>query len=218
MNSKTSEATDEVISYFSSAEFLAKEVRRQEIMHGLMANGMPFLSATVIAGDLQSAEEATERVKQGVPPEEALHFVGSYARFDWAVANLPKEVLFKRLPELWVGADPDDTNPEYLRLWREAFAANQGVIIQDDLKASLPNRRRFKIYRGQVGDQVGTSWTLDYEIARKFAVTGGTRQPVAGGKILELMVTRADVLAYLTGRCESELIIDVERQNVKEQL
>jgi hypothetical protein len=104
------------------------------------------------------------------------------------------------------------------KLWREAFITHQGVIIQDDPKKKLPARRRFKIYRGQVGDQIGISWTLDYEIARKFAITGGTREPIAGGKILELMVTRADVLAYLTGRGESELIIDVERQNVKEQL
>jgi len=218
MSSKTFDVTDEIIGYFGSAEFLAKERRRQELMAGLMEKGVPFLSATVMAGDLQSAEEASERVKQGMPPEEALHFVGSYTRFDWAVANLPKEVLFERLPALWVGADPDDTNPEYLKLWREAFITHQGVIIQDDPKKKLPSRRRFRIYRGQVGDQVGVSWTLDHEIARKFAITGGTRQPVAGGKILELMVTRADVLAYLTERGESELIIDVERENVKQQI
>jgi hypothetical protein len=115
MSSKTFETTDEIISYFGSPEFLAKERRRQELTQGLMAKGVPFLSAIVIAGDLQSAEEAAERVKQGMPPEEALHFVGSYTRFDWAVANLPKEVLFERLPELWVGADPDDANPEYLQ-------------------------------------------------------------------------------------------------------
>lgn len=218
MSLKTFDAEEAMTDYLTSPEFLEKENRRQELVGKLTAKGIPFLIAMVMAGDLQSAEDATEMVKNGMAPEDALNYIGSYARFGWAMVNLPRETLFERLPELWVGADPDDTDPGYLKLWREAFVANQGVIIQDDAKAKLPRRRQFTVYRGQVGDQVGISWTLDPSIARKFSLTGGLRQEVSDGRILTLKVSRADILAYLTGRSESELIIDVKRETIQKQL
>lgn len=200
-------------SFLNSEEFLSAERRRNEIHADLMMEGIPTITAIVMAGDIYSAEQATELIRNGTPAEDALHYVGSYARFDWAVSNLPKPTLFKMLPELWTGADPDDTKPEYLALWKEAYAANKNKIIQDEpgkIETLLTNANSplFKVYRGQIGDNVGISWTLDKKIAKTFAATGGGRQTIRGGRILTRIVKRSDVLAYLTGRGESEVIID----------
>lgn len=186
------------------AELQRRERATQPIINQLVKGGMPWLTAYVIAGDIYSAEMATNMVADGMPPEEALHFVGSYARFDWAIKNLPRAVLFERLPELWIGADPDDTNPEYLALWHEAYEANGNRPIYDG--KPFPRGKQV-IYRGQVGDVPGISWTLEYAIAHKFAMTGGGRQGVEGGKVLRKVIVRKDILAYLTGRDESEVIL-----------
>src|SRR5437870_1565200 len=93
------------------------------------------ISAYVIAGDILSAERATELLEQKkLTPKQALNLVGSYARFDWAVKHLQKRTLFKMLPELWRGADPDDAKPEYLTLWREAWKRNGRRMITDNGK------------------------------------------------------------------------------------
>lgn len=205
-----------VPEYFQTEAFQKRMTRQSEIMGELIAKGIPAITAVVMSGDIQSAEMATEMVSTGTPATKALHFVGSYARFDWAVANLPKRTMLKMLPELWTGADPDDTNPEYLALWREAYKANGCRLIQDQpshieqLFTSI-DTRLITIYRGQISDAVGISWTLNRAIAKKFAATGGGRAPVSGGKILKRVINRADAMAYLTGRGESEVIVDADR-------
>ena len=110
-------STQNVFPKFNSEEWHKHEIRRQEIAKDLIAKGTPFLTALVMSGDIISAETATELVKNGMDAEEAIDFIGSYARFDWAVKNLPRPRLLTLLPELWVAADPDDTKPEYLELW-----------------------------------------------------------------------------------------------------
>lgn len=201
---------------FNLATMQKRFARQNEIMAGLVAGGMPVLNAAVISGDMQSAELASERVAAGESPEDVVNFIGSYARFDWAVANLPRAALLEMLPELWRSADPDDTKPEYLELWREAYRANGNKTVCDGKRlplrhgigAGIEREHTLTIYRGQVGDTVGISWTLDKKIAEKFAATGGGRMPIAGGKILQRKVRRDLVLAYLTGRDENEVIID----------
>ena len=57
----------------------------------------------------------------------------------------------------------------------------------------------------------GISWTTDKRIALKFAATGGGRIRVRGGVLLQARVSTIQpgaVLAYITGRDESELIVD----------
>lgn len=209
-----------ITEYFQTEAFQKRITRQNEIMAELIAKGIPTLTAAVMSGDIQSAEMATEMIVNGTPALKALNFVGSYARFDWAVANLPKRTLLKMLPELWRGADPDDTRPEYLALWREAYKANGNKTIFDEPHKIEPvftsiDTRLITIYRGQVGDAVGISWTLDRVIAKKFAATGGGRQEIAGGKILKRVIHRDEVLAYLTGRDESEAIVDVSLNHGK---
>lgn len=195
-------------NYFQSEEFLAREKRRQEITAELVEKGSPFMTAVVIAGDIQSAEEATKSLEAGGDPMELYKHIGSYGRFEWCVKNLPKKELLKLLPELWMSCDPDDSDPEYLKLWREAYAANGHKTICDNKRKRLPKGNSIKVYRGQIGRELsGISWSLDIEIAQKFAITGGGRAPVAGGVILAGWVNPKDVLAYITARGEAELII-----------
>jgi hypothetical protein len=202
--------------YFQTDAFQKRITRQNEIMGELIAKGISPITAVVMSGDIQIAEMATEMVVNGTPATEALNFVGSYARFDWAVANLPKRTLLKMLPELWRSADPDDTKPEYLALWREAYKANGGTVCDGKQLptrygngAAIERPAVLTIYRGQIGNTVGISWTLDRKIAAKFAATGGGRAPVSGGKILKRVIRRDEALAYLTGRGESEVIVDI---------
>lgn len=175
-----------------------------EILKGVLADGVPTMTAFVVAGDIQSARRVDEMIAAGKKPRDVVWFVGSYARFDWAVSNLTKRQLFAILPDLWVGSDPDDTKPEYLALWKEARSI-KGRTITDG--KALP-KGRLTIYRGQIGSNIGISWTLDKKIAEKFAATGGGRGFVRGGKILRRTIDRDAVIAYLTSRNESEIIYD----------
>lgn len=110
------------------------------------------------------------------------------------------------LPDLWREADPDDTNPEYLSLWREAWTRNGRETICDGPSLATI---KLTIYRGQKKSAtVGFAWTLDRAIAAKFAKSGGLRGRIPDGTILKAIVRRKDVYGYLTKRGESEIIID----------
>jgi len=187
------------------AEHMRFDAQRQKFMEPLMSQGMPFIQALIVAGDMVSAVRASELVAKGMSPQRAVNLVGSYSRFEWAIANLPRADLLKRLPDLWRGSDPDDSDPRYLALWREAYAANGNKTVLDS-KETLPEV--VKVYRGQVGKAKGLSWTTDIEVAKKFAATGGTRTRVRGGKVLIRTIWGGQALAYLTKRSESEVILD----------
>jgi hypothetical protein len=187
-------------------KILKKRFKRQsEIIEELIKKGIPTIDAIIRAGDLAHAEDIEERIKAGViPVEQGIWLVGSYARFDIAFKYLPKAKFFEMLPSLWTGSDPKD-NVLMLGIWKEAKERNQGLIIDNRV---LPNKKVFPIYRGQLGDELGISWSLDKEVAKKFSKTGGGRTLVKGGKIISAFCYKQDILAYLTGRSEEEIIID----------
>ena len=197
------------LDYFQSDEFKRRELRQQQILAQLVKKGVPFATAIVMSGDLLSAEEAAKRVQDGADPKFEYKRVGSYARLEWCLKNLPHDFLLKVLPEVWRNSDPDDSQKKFLTLWKQAYAANGNKIVLDDKRRKLP-KGKLTVYRGQVGDKLGISWTTDLEIAKKFALSGGGRQIVKGGKIFKCQINTKDVLAYLTGRGESELIIDLK--------
>jgi hypothetical protein len=70
--------------------------------------------------------------------------------------------------------------------------------------ADLPDRIR--VFRGCWADNVeGWSWTLSVDVARKFA----TWMPVDGQPlIVEGKVAKGEILAYLGGREEQEIVVD----------
>ena len=56
--------------------------------------------------------------------------------------------------------------------------------------------------------QLENAWTIDRDIAEKFANGAATRQANRGGVIYQATVDRSRILGYLTGRGESEVIVD----------
>lgn len=179
--------------------------------------GVPHITAFIMAGDEMSALNATKRVEAGTHTvEEASVFIGSYARLNWVyeqmeMQRISRAKVIEMLPELWRSSDPDDTDPRYLALWNEAKFLNGGKYVRDG--RTLPRRSKMlKVYRGQhpsANADMGIAWTLDPKIAQKFAHGGAAfRVGKAGGVVYRGLVSADFVLAYLTLRHESEVIID----------
>ena len=184
---------------------------------------LPLHSALTIAGDRASAEPAERMIRAGVAFDDALPFVGSYARVDFAVRMamaaerfLSYEHLIEILPGLWSGSDPDDTDPRFLALWQDAWRRNRRRIILDgpglpvDAFVSGRNGRKYvRVFRGQdAGSPLGIAWTTDRAIAVKFAAGAALRTSDRRGDVLEGRIHRRMVMAFLTGRGESEVILD----------
>lgn len=171
------------------------------------------ITASVMGQDFAQAERAFAKVEAGEwDVDRALTLTGSFARLDladrlYAAGYLPLAEYHQRLPELWRGSDPDDTDPRWLRLWRLAWMRNKRRIIRDG--GPLPRRRPLIVYRGQPENAtLGIAWTTDQAIAEKFAKGAGARVPTPDGVIYKAYVNPQMVLAYLTERGESEVIVD----------
>lgn len=181
-----------------------------DIAAKLITSGMNPIQAHIVAGDQLSATEATERVKNGSDPLREVYRVGSYARLEWALQNIPHHALLSRFLVLWRDSDPDDTKPKYLKLWKELQFLHRPYPAMDTDHAQfdkLPSVLR--IYRGQVASlPVGVAWTLDWSVAQKFAHTGGSRVGQSGGTVLVRYVRKDSVLGYITGRSEHEVVVD----------
>lgn len=172
---------------------------------------LPYITVAVMAGDLLSMRNARRRIDAGEDPEKCMNLVGSFARFAFAVDLLDEGIIsedafFSRICELWRGADPDDTDPRFLTLWRDAVERNDGVPLYDE--TPVPPTKWLTVYRGQrAQDKLGIAWTTDLEIARKFAGGASYRTRVEG-VVLKGRVRSALVFAYITERGESEVIVD----------
>lgn len=176
---------------------------------------LPFMSALVIARDMASADRSMQWLREGKHEwGRAEVFCGSYGRLDlrvraWQEGLITDEQALTDLASTWSGSDPDDTDPRFLALWKTAFAANGGVYLRDPEDAALPGTRVLTVYRGQdEGAPFGVSWSLNMTVAIKFANGAATRQRNRGGVVYKATVLRSDVMAYMTGRKEAEVIID----------
>ena len=199
------------------AEYAARSQRQGERAEELMKLDprLPFVTALIIAGDEASTALADERLESGDPFERVVWLVGSFARLDWALRQVDEQrVSIERvealLPELWRGSDPDDANPRYLALWRDAYEHNGHIILDDPERPLKPTHgRAVAVYRGQDADaRLGIAWTTSEGIARKFADGAATRQSHRGGIVHKSWVSVDVALAYLTGRGEEEVIVD----------
>lgn len=208
-------AMDETFNPTVEGERLLRNAQREaEIAEGLDPR-LPFVSRFVMAGDIRQGEDALAFVRSGKwAPEQAVVMTGSYARVTVATTlvregYLTTEWLLSKWPELWRGSDPDDTDPALWDIWQQAFERNDCHLVVDE-GVELPGKgNRIRIYRGQrAGDPVGCAWTTDMKVAKAFASHGGTRSPMQGGRVLRVVVPKAMVLAYITGRGEAEVIID----------
>lgn len=194
-------------------EDAAEFAKRDPIVDELMSADpkLDIISAMVIAGDKLTVERSKQWTLEGCPAVDALPYVGSYGRLEfamWAVdeGHFPVEVLLDQLPDLWRGSDPDDTDPRYLALWKLARVRNGGRMVRDG--ARLPKGSMIRCFRGQDADApLGIAWSLNREVAEKFARGAGSRQQNRGGTVFETVVSRKEILAYLTSRGESEVIL-----------
>jgi hypothetical protein len=205
----TAPATDQeemLLRMREQTERLAPEVDR------LMAEDpqLKIWTAMTIAQDRESAKRALAMVDER-GWLYASHLVGSYARLAFVMdliedCRIEQEEVYEHLPELWRGSDPDDTDVRFLRLWEDAWNFNGARTITDG--EALP-RGRLTIYRGQdEGAKIGIAWSLDEEVARKFAHGAATRQHDRQGVLYVAHTNRRNVLAYLTERGEFEVIVD----------
>jgi len=200
--------TEELAAYAEAQSAMVSRV--------LEANpGLPVITAHIIAGDLMSAERASAEVAKGMPAAKAVNLVGSYARWDWAIqmvaaGRLPEQWFQDNICDLWSGSDPDDTKPEYLAIWRKARTANGGVI-RDGKPLPRGGKDGFlRIHRGgsPFGLRDGFAWTTDPKVAQKFANGAGVRTPMANGVVISGLVRPSQVIAYITNRGESEVIVN----------
>lgn len=188
--------------------------RQMEVAEQLQGND-PLLnpiSAFVIAGDMLTAERADKMLAAGMPFWDAVVSIGSYGRLGWIVdnyekANVPLNEVLDRLPDEWVASDPNDMDPKFLKMWQFAHMRNGYEYVSDGKE--LPEGDPLIIYRGQDENTTfGIAWTTDIKVAEKFARGAGTRQHNRPGVVYMATVPRGKVLAYLTGRGESEVIVD----------
>lgn len=206
-------------------EDLARRAQRQSEIAATLPDSLPTITKIVMSNDLEGAERVDAALRAGEFDEprwpgdpatsaydRAIHMLGSFARIDYMVrwqeeGFTTREHLLDLLPEEWPGSDPDDTDERFIALWREAWERNGCKPVRDG--KHLPKGSVLRVYRGQPeGAPLGCAWSLDQRIAEKFAKGAWARTPVAGGMIAVADVPRINVLAYLTGRGESEVILD----------
>lgn len=197
-------------------QMVDREVALQAKMIELLAANPDLnpITASIMAGDAVSVDWVYDDVKAGkIEAAHAPNLVGSYARCDFALrlrdeGLLSEADLLDNWPDYWRSGDPDDTDPRFLAVWKAARERN-GRCVTDGRR--LPAGKWLMAFRGQRrGDPIGLSWTLDREIAGKFATGAGVRVPLKDGGIKQSWVRRDAILAYVTGRGESELIVDPE--------
>jgi hypothetical protein len=178
---------------------------------------LPYISAMVMAGDLIGADEALVALREGKPFSEALWCVGSYGRLSFVLKALDERLatadeVLAIWPELWSGSDPDDTDPRFLTMWLAAYHRNHGMVVDGK---PLLDQPVIIVYRGQDADApLGIAWTTSKCVAKKFTRGAATRQGNRDGVVIQGTVKREDILAYLTGRNEFEIIVDPTRVTV----
>ena len=183
--------------------------RSNELASELISQGVAPLAAIVRANDMVSAERATRMVAEGKwSLRQAVYRVGSFTRFAWAVENMPQRWWYEadNLVDLWRGSDPDDTNPDFVRLFQQVQFAKNVAYLRDG--KALPRNSILRIYRGQIeGDPLGMAWSLSRHVATAFAGGMGARVAMEG-VVYEAACWRTSVLAYITQRHEEEIVID----------
>lgn len=101
------------------------------------------------------------------------------------------------LPPLWTGSEPDDTDPRWLQLFKDA-----GYVT--DLPGNSSWASQIPIYRGQERDgKLGISWSTNKTVAEFFATRYGR-----DGEVVYGFAYPNRILGYLKNRSEDEIVID----------
>ncbi len=100
------------------------------------------------------------------------------------------------------------------------FTAMRKEMKEEDMKLYLSLPNKVTVYRGANVDELesedyGFSWTLNLDIARKFAtVTSPTKDRV----ILKAIVDKENIAAYTNAREEEECIINVRQEDCFDEI
>lgn len=176
-------------------------------------SGMTAITALVVSGDIASAYRADFALEDGTMGwERCMHLVGSYARGEWVRRHIDSgdiDLTAVDIVALWRDSDPDDSSDWWADTWQAVVSANDGMMLTDsDVPLPVEDDDTLYIYRGQLaGAPVGLAWSTDRFVAEKFALSGGGRSTMLGGKVLEGTCDPRDVLGWLTGRGESEVVV-----------
>jgi hypothetical protein len=173
-----------------------------------------MIASVIMAGDICGAKRWEKRLIAGdYTFDKIIWLIGSYARFDFALRQMDKgratpEQIYKILPRLWSFSDPDDLNPRFLKIWQAAYEWNGKKYLRDG--KALPRDKQLVVYRGQDRTQkeIGIAWSLDRNIAAKFARGAWARQNNRDGVVITGRVAKVNVLGYMTKRGEAEIIAD----------
>ncbi|MBY6388826.1 hypothetical protein HG717_33695 [Rhodococcus erythropolis] len=128
--------------------------------------------------------------------------------FTRIAAQMAARTYWTSLAELWIDAENIAENEP---LWT-TLLQDSSRVGNRHLMMTAPERRHLaqqpalmRVYRGFNSDerQKGMSWSLDAEVARRFAMRFGHGRPrVAAGT-----VEKSAVIAYLSGRGEHEIVV-----------
>lgn len=178
---------------------------------------LPSVTIVVMAQDMLSAQHRRKKIEDGADPYDMLIMVGSFARFGFAVDLMEEGIVtrdwfFDNIAELWRGADPNDADQRFLRVWQAAWRRNKFRPVKDEpgkYRGAIPRGGRITVYRGQrMFEKPGIAWSLKREVAETFAKGASFRVPIADGIVVYGEAPASKVLAYITGRDEHEVIID----------
>ena len=160
-------------------------------------------------------EQKKKSVEQALKEKNYSRFVYLYERpyrlevFKRIANNLTDTQYWSLLSSVWVDTE---NQWQYLDTWTELLSANRSSrhYLMDESEVQLLNSlpEFVKIYRGCVKglNEDGLSWTLDKAKAEFFANRFSKE-----GIILEREIPKADIIAVLTGRGESEVICEVKK-------
>lgn len=126
--------------------------------------------------------------------------------------RLPDGTYWKLLGSIWRDSENIRENPdEWTGLLTAPRARREMMMSPEDQKALLEMPLAFAVYQGHTSDRDdGFSWTTERAtadwFAKRFADLEGGRPMVATA-----VVAKRDVIAYMTNRNESEIIVDPAR-------
>jgi hypothetical protein len=127
--------------------------------------------------------------------------------------DVPDDWWWKLVAEVWVDSENIRENREVwdVILRGDSRRGPSGAMMNDDEYAELRAMdETFTVWQGCTSERDdGWSWTIDKEKAEWFAERFAKLEH-AGPRLREATVRRDDVIAYFTGRNESEILIDPE--------
>lgn len=139
--------------------------------------------------------------------------------------EMESTVYWKILKDIWMDAEFPGVNQ---KVWLHLFMRkhpNRRKLMSGKERRILNNlpEKDIDIYRGYCGEeyQEGISWTLSYDkaawFAKRFAGAGKENQIATDMEplVAEAVCDKKDVIVYLDGREEQEILIDSEKVTVR---